>query len=229
MPPDASIIQTIPDDKPVRVFLPLQKTVQRYRATGVYRKGDQQSFSLIFEAGILPEDPLDLSQPCIITIDMGGRSTSLEAHIIKIASPQQLEMTTSKVMSHEQMREFFRVDAVTQIFGQSFYSDVFDDTDENWILRGKTIDISGNGVLATFPSPPPENKAIHLKITLPNDEKETIEVLAKPVRTRETGDNIYEVAFTFTKIKSEDRDKIIGCCFEIQRKLLRLKVRVKDL
>jgi c-di-GMP-binding flagellar brake protein YcgR len=225
-------LDTIADAKPVRVFLPLKGIDERYRAQGIYQKSTPPVFSLLFKAGSLPTESIDPRKNAIVNIDMGGPSLSLEANITEIVSNQHLIMRAVNSMSHEQMREFFRVDTVTSVIGRSFPSQAKQASAGaymNWALKGETIDISGSGILASFPEKPPEDEFIRLEITLPTVEPETVSVLARPIRSVQTGDNRWDVAYQFDEITTEDRDKIIGCCLEIQRKLLRLKVNVKDL
>lgn len=225
---ESAIIETIADSKPVRVFLPIIGGRERYRAHCVYQKTNPPHFNLLFTAGVLPVDAIDIQEPAIITIDMGGPNLSLEAKIKSITSDQILEMVMVKSISHAQMREFFRVDAATKVIGTSFQSEVFGEQGTPWSLAGKTVDISGSGILATFSQEPPMDKQIRLEITLPTLEPETISVLAHPVRTQKISDKQYEVAYHFDDITTEDRDKIIGCCLILQRRLLRLKVQVKE-
>lgn len=229
MATDNNVLANIPDAKPVRVFLPLKGVPERFRLQGIYQKSVPPVFSLIFKPGSLPEDSINTRQTCIVNIDMGGPSVSLEANITKIVGNQQLVMTAVKSMSHDQMREFFRVDAVTSVIGRSFPSAAKAKDDSGWAVKGETIDISGSGILASFPEKPPKHKQIRLEISLPMDEPEVISVLARPVRIVQTKDKQFDVAYHFEEINDEDRDKIIGCCLEIQRRLLRLKVKVKDL
>ena len=59
----------------------------------------------------MPTDVIDIYQTCLISVDMGGPNISLEARITKIIGDQTLQMVLEKSVSHEQMREFFRVDA----------------------------------------------------------------------------------------------------------------------
>lgn len=229
MTADKELLESIPDSKPVRVFLPLKNMTERYRIQGIYHKSAPPVFSLYFRSGTLPVDNIDSTDTCIITVDMGGPTISLEAHITEVINPQQIVMTAKSSISHEQMREFFRVDTVTTVIGKSFKSELKKKDAEQWVLQGETIDISGSGILATFAEKPPEDHQINLEITLPTVEPEIIHVLARQVRSTKNADERYDVAYHFVDITSEDRDKIIGCCLEIQRKLLRLKVRVKDL
>lgn len=228
MTADTAILETIADNKPVRVFLPVIGGKERYRAHCVYQKTSPPHFNLLFALGALPVDSINTQQTAIISVDMGGPNLSLEAKIKAITGAQTLEMIMVKSMSHNQMRDFFRVDAAAAVISRSFQSEVFGEQGEPWSLAGNTIDISGSGILATFSQEPPMEKQIRLEITLPSNATETISVLAHPVRSQKINDNHYEVAYQFDDISTEDRDKIIGCCLVLQRRLLRLKVQVKD-
>lgn len=228
MTSEADTIATIPNNKPVRIFLPIVDKTERYRASCVFEKTAPTAFRLLFKPGVLPIDSINTKETCLISVDLGGPSLSIEARIKSIANDQMLEMVLEKSINHEQMREFFRVDATTTVISNSFHPDFFDKTGEPWSVKGKTIDISGSGILASFTEMPPREKQVRLEITLPTTEPEVISVLAHPVRTQKVSENNYEVAYSFNEISMEDRDKIIGCCLVIQRKLLRLKVQVKD-
>jgi len=228
MATEKNLIEDIPDAKPVRIFIPLVNALERYRLQCVYQKSTPPRFTLLFKSGSLPIDAIDMQKSCIISVDMGGPTISVEAMISEITGPQQLNMIVQKSISHEQMREFFRVDATASVISSSFRPEFFGEEDKPWSMAGTTIDISGSGILAFFTSPPPMDSQTRLEITLPTSPPETISVIAHPVRKQKISDNQYDVAYHFDDISIEDRDKIIGCCLLIQRRLLRLKVRVKD-
>lgn len=228
MTTDSATIQRIPDNKPVRIFLPLTGKSERYRTSCVFQQTEPPAFNLLFKSGELPVELLNTQELCIISIDMGGPNLSLEAKIKHIKNDQTLTMTLHKTISHEQMRDFFRVDATTSVISSSFHPQFYDKEGEPWAIQGETIDISGSGLLATFSEMPPEDKQVKLTISLPGDEPEILNLIAHPVRSEKSKDNQYLVAYQFDDIATEDRDKIIGCCLVIQRKLLRLKVKVKD-
>ncbi len=225
---DTDSLNTIPDNKPVRIFLPLTSGPERYRVQCIYQRSEPPRFSLLFKPGTLPVEKISRDQPCIITIDMGGPTLSLEAMIKDIPNDQTLHMIVKKSISHEQMRDFFRVDATTKIISKSFHTEFFNSNNEPWAIEGRTIDISGSGILAVFSELPPPDQQIRLEITIPTAEPETITVLAQQVRVHKLKDGLFEVAYNFIDISPEDRDKIIGCCLVIQRQQLRLKVQVKD-
>ncbi|EKD33597.1 MAG: Type IV pilus assembly PilZ [uncultured bacterium] len=228
MTADIETLKSIPNGKPVRIFLPFLNSPDRIRAQCVYQQASPPKFTLIFKSGMIPVDEIDIRQPCIVTIDMGGPTLSLEAMIQAIVDPFTLQMIVQKSISHEQMREFFRIDAVTRVISKSFHTQFGSNTSEPWSLQGETIDISGSGILAVFADLPPADKQVHLEIFVPLPEPETVKVIAHPVRTHRLNDNRCEVAYHFDDISMEDRDKIIGCCLVIQRRLLRLKVQVKN-
>lgn len=229
MTSDNNILDTIPDAKPVRVFLPIKNVKERYRVQGVYSKSAAPLFSLHFKPGVIPVESINTKETCIINVDMGGPNISLEAKIKEVVNAQHLILSSIKGMSHDQMREFFRVDAVANVIGKSFHPKISKGDETQWFLKGETIDISGSGILASFSEAPPDNTSIKLEITLPSQEEDVIKVVAHVVRIMKISDKQYDVAFHFDDIAAEDRDKIIGCCLEIQRRLLRLKVKVRDL
>lgn len=224
---DTEALKQIESGKPVRIFLPLIDDPDRVRAQCVYQETTPPKFDLLFKPGVLPTDIIDTDKSAIVSIDIGGPTLSLEANILKIANDQTLELVIQKSMSHEQMREFFRVDAVTQVISKSFHAELKKDENDAWTLEGQTVDISGSGILAVFDTPPPADKQVKLEITIPTPEPETLTVLAQAVRQQQLHDGRYEVAYHFDDISIEDRDTIIGCCLIIQRRMLRLKVQVK--
>ncbi len=226
MTSDSDALEKIEDGKPVRIFLPV-KGGYRVRALCVYQETSPPKFSLLFRPGVLEVDEIDVKNSCIVSIDIGGQNLSLEAMITKIVNSQTLEMVIQKSMSHEQMREFFRVDAETQVIMSSFHTELRRGQEEEWSLQGQTIDISGSGILAVFDEQPPADKQVMLEITVPTSTPQTISVLAHPVRQKQETDGRYEVAYHFVDIATKDRDTIIGCCLALQRKMLQLKVQIK--
>lgn len=225
MNPQTATIGTIPDNKPVRIYLPIKDRRQRYRTQALYKSVAQSEFELRFQPGTLPVQHLDMSESCLINVDFGGPNISMQA-VIASASKHLLRMNVEKLISHDQMREFFRVDAVTEVISKSFQPDFFSSEGQGWSLRGKTIDIGGSGILASFSEKPPEEEPVRLVLTLPTEDGNVIKLLASPVRTCQVEDTQWEVAYHFQDISTEDRDLIIGCCFEIQRQFLRLSTDI---
>src|SRR5210317_796395 len=114
-------LRKIPDLKPVRIYLPIKNNNQRYRTQAVYKSVAPPRFELRFQPGTLPLDNLDVKKNCLVNVDFGGPNISMEASIASV-SPQTLDMTAEELVSHAQMREFFRVDTVTEMISKSFQS-----------------------------------------------------------------------------------------------------------
>jgi len=218
-------LSAIPNRKPVRVYLPIKDINQRYRTQAVYASISPPLFELRFKPGALPLKDLDTNGNCLVNVDFGGPSLSMGGTIIS-ASEQVLSCRAEKLISHDQMREFFRVDTVTDVISKSFQSEFFSSSGKSWTMAGTTIDISGNGLLACFTEQPPTDELVRLELSLPVDHQETITAVAKTIRVVESGRNQWDVAFHFQDLSEEDRDRIIGCCLEIQRRLLRLNTEL---
>ena len=89
------------------------------------------------------------------------------------------------------------------------------------------MDLSGSGLRASLATEPPADTQVRLEITLPTSEISIVKALATPVRISQLTKNLWDVAYQFDAIEEEDQDAIIGCCMVAQRRLLRLKVKVK--
>lgn len=230
MQAELTTLQNIPEDKPVRVFLPIIDSKERYRASCVYNYNKKLNFFLNFKSGILPTESIDNKKSALIIVDLGGPNISLEASIVRLISDQQLELQIESTIDHKQLRDFFRVDATTKVLSTSLKSSVVGGGNqiESWEIPGETIDISGSGILAIFPEKLPDNNQLKLNIVIPDGDDTPVSVLAHQVRSQQISENKWEVAFHFNEIDTEDRDRIMGYCFTIQRELLRLKVRVKS-
>lgn len=226
----SNVVIKIPDGKAVKVFLPMKNNHERHCIHGVYQNTTSPFFSLNFDPGVLPINSINSNGSCILNINIDGPTTYFEAKIHKTKDFQNLIMTSLKQIRPEQMREFFRVKVAVDIIAESLQPQrAGNNAANNVILAGETIDISASGILACFPNRPVFEKQVKLKIILPTPNDEIISLIAHPVRTIKISDNQYDVAFHFDDITGLDRDKMIEFCLVIQRKLLRLKIKVKDL
>jgi hypothetical protein len=224
---ETNFIKNIPNAKPVRIFLPLRATDKRHRAQCIFQKTTAPHFNLLFEPGALMVSDLDTASPCIINFDMAGQSVSLEAMIEQVENDQTLKMIACKAITHEQMREYFRVDYSTPVMIRSHLPEGFGAPEDHWKLAGTTIDISGSGLLVIFQERPPADKLVRIHLPLHDDQTDSfITFLARPVRISEVEENSYVVAYHYEVINDEDRDRIVGQCLITQRRLLRLKIQV---
>jgi hypothetical protein len=224
---NSDFIKKIPDNKPVRIFLPIKDSEERIRLNCVFSQTEPPHFSLLFRPGDLPVHKIDLSTSVIINLDISGQSYSLEAKITGIINNQTLDLVPQKTINHEQLREYFRVDCTVPILLRSIIPEEFNVEESNWTISGTTVDLSGSGLRASFTKVPPENTQVRLELALPNTETTIVRTIASPVRISKLTEKLWDVAYQFDQIDDEDQDAIIGCCLVEQRRLLRLKVQVK--
>ena len=218
----------ISDNKPVRIFLPIEHSEERLRLHCVLQKTKAPHFTLLFKPAILPTQQIDVKSSVIINLDVKGQSFSLESNIVKILTSQSLEMIAQKTISHEQLREYFRVDCTVPILLKSIVPPEFENSKTSLKISGTTVDLSGSGLRASFSTEPPADTQVRIELALPTAEPTIVKVIASPVRISKLTEKLWDAAYQFDEIEEEDQDAIIGCCLVAQRQLLRLKVKVKS-
>jgi c-di-GMP-binding flagellar brake protein YcgR len=216
----------ISDGKPVRLFLPIVGMDDRLVIQCVFKNTKTDHFQLLFKPGALPANKIDKDTSCLVNLDIGGQSVSIESKVVQVINRQSLEMVALKTINHEQMREYFRVDCTVPIVLKSMVPNEFDETIDEWKIPGTTVDLSGSGLRASFSTEPPADTQVRLELVLPTTETTVVKTLASPVRITKLHDKLWDAAFHFDVIEDEDQDAVIGCCLIEQRRLLRLKVKV---
>jgi c-di-GMP-binding flagellar brake protein YcgR len=217
------VFSQIETGKAVRVALPLLGTSEKKRLSCVYQAETPPVFLLLYVPGTLPLDEIDMNRKATVLLDIKGQNISLAADIQDKVNKQALRLIARDVISHEQMRHYFRVDINAPLVARPALR-----RDQEWSLSGETVDVSGSGLLAVFTEPIVEDEPVQVELILPIGNGEPIKAVAHVVRSREIGENQYQVALHFDTIDADDRDRIMACCFEIQRKHLRLKVQIKN-
>lgn len=221
-------LERIKENKPVRLFLPLRDQEERKLTHCVLDKIDDAHFSLHFKGVHLPVAEIATDTTCLVNIDDAGQSVSLECKIIEIVNSQLLKMVIVKTISHEQMREYFRADITVPILLKSTVPEAFSTEADTWKINGTTVDLSGSGLRASFTEAPPKKIQVRIEIALPTTDTTIIKTLASPVRISQLTEKLWDAAYHFDDISIEDQDALIGCCLVAQRRLLRLKVQVKN-
>lgn len=216
----------ISDEKPVRLFLLLVDMDDRLVIQCVFKNTETDHFQLLFKPGALPANKIDTDTSCLVNLDIGGQSVSIESRVVQVINRQSLEMVALKTINHEQMREYFRVDCTVPIVLKSMVPNEFDEVIDEWKIPGTTVDLSGSGLRASFSMEPPAKTQVRLELVLPTTETTVVKTLSSPVRITKLHDKLWDAAFHFDVIEDEDQDAIIGCCLIEQRRLLRLKVKV---
>lgn len=228
MPLLNSFFLNMKEGKAIRVAVPLLGVVEKERLHCFYGKAEPPAFTIIFPTGSLSVDQVDTSRTCMAMIDFADQTLSISADIGKIIDAQTLELVAQEAVSHSQSRGFFRVDASTSVAASLAVPEKTDIKGDGWRLSGDTIDLSGSGLLCSFSEPIEKDKQVHIELTLPTRAMETINVLGHVVRCRKINQSLYHVALHFDLIDSESQDKIMACCFELQRRHLRMRVQVRN-
>ncbi len=213
----------------VRVALPVNDGAEKIRLNCIYLTAKAPEFFLFFSSDDLPLSRIDQHQKCVVLFDVSGKNFSMTADIKKIKDDQTIQLSACEIINHEQLRDYFRIDVNTPVIASCLLPQALKDDENNWRISGETIDVSGSGILAAFSKPIDQSKIAKLELVLPTVDEHIVKATAKVIRVKKLNDNRYFVAFRFERISPEDRDKIVGCCFEIQRQHLRLKVQIKDL
>jgi len=221
------IFTQIQTGKAVRIALPVTGIMEKQRVGCVYQEKKPPEFLLLFNPGALPTE-IDTNRKAAVLLDISGRSISLATDIKQIVNRQTLHLVAQEVINHEQLRDYFRVDVTAPLVARPALPEKNLTMEEEWSLSGETVDVSGSGLLALFPAPINQDKPVRVDLILPTGDVQPIRIIAHVVRSRKITDDQYQVALHFDQIKSEDRDRIMASCFEIQRKHLRLKVQVKN-
>ncbi len=213
--------------KNARLTLPTTGSDKQTHIVCVYQQETHPEFSLIIPPSALPLDDIDRTRNTTVLFDIGGKNITVGAELKEIINERAFRFIAREIISHEQLRNYFRVDVSAPLIANLALLEGHDN--DSWSISGETLDVSGSGILAIFPQALELKKNVLVKLILPTGSPEPIKVIAEVVRTRAITDDQHHTALHFTQIEPEDRDKIMACCFEIQRKHLRLKVQIQKL
>ncbi len=211
----------------MRAAIPLIGAAERERFDCTYGRAEPPTFFLSFPLGILAVEQIDPTRTCLVIVDSEEQALAISADILGSRDANTLELRARDVANHSQSRNFFRVDASTRVAASSVIPEELARKGENWRLLGDTLDLSGSGLLCSFGAPIEEGKKVKIDLTLPTSSLETITAIGHVVRCKRIGEELYHVGLQFDSIDSESQDKIMACCFEIQRQGLRMRVKVR--
>lgn len=212
----------------MRAGIPLLGSTEKERFNCVYGKADPPCFTLTFPDGSLPVDRIDPGRPWMVVVDFPDQTLAVSARFVRVVDPLTLELAVQETVSHAQSRGFFRVDASTKVLASSTVPEEWAEVGEHWKLLGDTIDLSGSGLLCSFSEPLENGKQVNIELSLPTQPMGIIKALGHVVRCRKVEEHLFHVALQFDWIDSESQDKIMACCFELQRRHLRMRVRLEN-
>ncbi len=200
-------------------------TRQKIRLNCIYKESEAPSFFLVFPPKVLP-DTIDTEKICPVSINAGSTTLALNAQIIAIKGDRTLELVGKSSVRPESLREFFRVDTKLYITAE-FEPQALGGAIPSWSIEGRTLDLSGSGVLAIFPEEPLSKQRIELSIDL-DDDNNPIQCIGHIVKVRKLRKRRYQVSFHFDSISPKDKDTIISYCLREQRNSLRNMIQTMD-
>jgi hypothetical protein len=194
---------------------------RRLQLRGIARVSSPPRIEVTLPANQVDGDKIDRAEKCLLYIDVVGATITLITAIDAIENNTLLKLTNLESVSHEQKREFFRIDAQMAVDARKLPPPPEDGT-----CSGVSINISGNGILVSLPEPLTVDRKVKLRISLPDPVATDIECIGRVVRSEKRKRDRYRVAFNLTTIGEEDQDKIVSFCLAQQRKHIRLGVQV---
>lgn len=212
----------------MRAAVPLLGVTEKERVHCFFGKAAPPEFTLSFPYGALAFDQIDISRTCMVMIDMTDQTISVAADLNRIIDPWTLELTARESVAHTQTRSYFRVEASARVAASSVVPEAMADESDRWKLQGDTIDLSGSGLLCSFSEPLEKDKKVKIELALPTRGMDVIMALGHVARCRQIEKHLYHVALHFDMIDSESQDKIMACCFELQRRHLRMRVLLEN-
>jgi len=224
-----SFFHTIKEGMAVRAAIPLVGLTEKERLHCFFGKGDSPEFTLTFPDGTLAIDQVDTGRSCMVMFDFINQTIAVAAAIRAIKDPSTLELVAKETVTHTHARNYFRVDASTKVSASSVVPEGTVQLEDSWKLLGDTIDLSGSGLLCSFSEPLEKEIRVKIELTLPTRDMEVITALGHVVRCRKIEEHLYHIALHFDMIDSESQDKIMACCFELQRRYLRMRVRLEGI
>ena len=225
-----NFLLNIKEGMAVRAVVPLLGLTDNDRLNCFYRKGEPPGFMLTFPDGVLAVDKVDTGRTCMVIFDFFDQTVSVATTIQAIKEPSSLELVARETTAHTQTRTFFRVDASTRVAASSVIpEEMAREGEGSWRLLGDTVDLSGSGLLCSFSEPLAKGVQVKIELTLPTQGMEIITAFGHVVRSRKIENHLYHIALHFDRIDAESQDKIMACCFELQRRHLRMRVRLQGL
>ena len=194
---------------------------RRLQLRGVARVSTPPQIEVTLPPDQFVGNEIDRSEKCLLYLDVVGATITLITAIDAIDNSNILQLTNLESVSHEQKREFFRIDAQMAVDAHKLHPPPEDGT-----CNGESINISGNGILVSLPEPLTVDQKVKLRINLPDPVATDVECIGRVVRSDKLDQEMYRVAFNFTTINEEDQDKIVSFCLAQQRKHIRLGVQV---
>lgn len=188
----------------------------------VYKESDAPHFFLVFPPKQLPPD-IDSSRSCLVAVKGEEKSITFKAGIEAIKGDRIMELCAQMTIDPLTLRTAYRADLRTPI--SASYEPGPEEKALAWKIEGETLDLSAGGTLAIFPEEFLNRQRILLHIHLPYIDID-IHCIAHVIRMIKLRKERWQIALQFEDITQKERDCIVSCCLQEQRKQLRENVRI---
>jgi len=225
--PLESIVAGIQDSHQARIKLSLTGGEEQHFDC-IFKEDEPPCFLLVFQLETLP-DNVDMNGAHPVSILQDSNIPSLNSTVVAVVDERTLRMQATGTVDPASLREYFRVNATTQITA-SYKAETgsLPDSGGGWTINGNTQDLSASGVLALFDKEPKNRDNVIVEIFLPNNNL-TVTAVAHVVRKKMLRNRRWQVSFHFSNISTKHRDAIVTYLLGEQRKQLRENIRTRDL
>jgi hypothetical protein len=214
------LVNEIKDSLPAEINLQLINGLS-LQLKCIYKESTAPHFFLVFPPHQL-QTTIDTSKSCLVVVKNGEKSITFKAGIEQIKGDRVLELFAQKTIDPLSLRTYYRADLRTPI--SASYEPGPEERARAWSFDGETLDLSGGGTLAIFPAEFQNRQRINVQISLPQIDRE-IHCISHVIRMQRLRKEHWQIALQFDSLNLKERDFIISCCLNEQRRQLREKVQ----
>ncbi len=189
----------------------------------IYQKAQTPDCFIAITTEILPENCRPNDSWALHITNESGEQLILDAVFVKQIGPKTFELKGIDAIDPTSLRQYFRVSLTTEITLDYSLIKAYNELK----IHGKTLDISGNGVLAIFPEKPRKCHDIKIGLVLPHP-KRTVSCKGHLVRIKALNNGNWQAALHFDDLANKDREDIIANCFKEQRRRIRENIQTAD-
>ncbi len=189
----------------------------------IYRETQTPSHFTLITTEALPKNCSNNNSWTLHINNESEKQLIIDAVFVQQTNLTTVELKSINSIDPASLRQYFRVSFTTGITLDYSLIKAYN----GLTIQGKTLDLSGNGVLAIFPEKPRKCRRVKIDLTLPHPEK-TISCIGHLVRIKELNNGNWQAALHFNELDEKDREDIIANCFREQRRRLRENIQTAD-
>ncbi len=162
------LIKEIPDSQAAEINMQLLDG-SSVQLKCIYKESTSPHFFMVFPPKQIPTN-INTNLSCLVVVKNEEKTVTFQADIEAIKGDRVLELLAQKPIDPTSMRAFYRAELRTTITAS--YEPGPDERARAWTFTGETLDLSGGGTMAIFPTEFPNKQRILLHINLPNTDED---------------------------------------------------------